>query len=319
MCLARQAGLTQEMLMSNRFNFVRSFIAVILGMALLVAGCDAGNSGSSPADGQANPGAVAEAARNAANAAADASENASTSPQQAVISERLPYGEVDDQLVYGHFVFPADMIEPLPAVIVIHEWWGLNDSVRAQADRLAAEGYIVLAIDLYGGEIATSVGAARQYMLRVIENPEIAQENIQKAYEFVSEVAGAPQTGSMGWGFGGGWSLKTALLFPDELDAVVIYYGQVTTDAEELRLLNVPILAHFGGSDKSISVGSVRNFEDSLERLRKNYDIRVYPGAEQSFADPMGGTYNAKAAEQAWTSTLEFLGRNLSYSSAVSE
>ena len=303
--------------MLNRFDFGRSLIAVILGMLLLVSGCDTGSSGTSSAENQAQLDDVEAAAREQASDSMDASEEARIALQQSIISERLPYGEVGDQLVYGHFVFPADMVEPLPAVIVIHDWWGLNDNLRAMADRLAAEGYIVLAIDLYGGETATTAGGARQYMLNVVEHPETAQENIQKAYDFVSRTAGAPRIGSLGWGLGGGWSLNTALLFPDDLDATVIYYGQASTDEEELRTLNVPIAGHFGGSDASISVASVRNFEDALERLRKDHEIHVYPGAEQGFADRAGDAYNAKAAEDAWEKTLEFLGRNLLVSPEV--
>jgi carboxymethylenebutenolidase len=187
------------------------------------------------------------------------------------------------------------------------------------ADRLAAEGYIVLAVDLYGGETATSPGGARQHMLGVVENPEKAQENIRKAYEFLNDVAGAPSVGSLGWCFGGGWSLNTALLFPDDLDAAVIYYGQVTSDEEELRSLNVPILGLFGGADTGISVASVRGFEAALEHLRKDYEIHIYPGAEHAFANPTGDAYNAEAAQDSWEKTLAFLGRNLTASDEADE
>ena len=296
--------------MLNRFNFAGSIVVVILGVVLSLTGCDTSGSGASSAP---DPTAAVDNPATAEHQAA-ASEAVQTAPQQAVISERLPYGEVDDKLVYGHFVFPADMIDPLPAVIVIHDWWGLNDSVRSLADRLAAEGFIVLAIDLFSGKTATSVGAANQHMLGVVENPEIAQENIRKAYEFVSGVAAAPQVATLGWGFGGSWALNTAVLFPEDLDATIIYYTPVRTDAEELRLINVPILAHFGNSDKGIPMASVRDFEDALERLRKNYDFQIYPGVGQGFADPGVADYNAEAAEKAWQSTLEFLNRNLSAS-----
>jgi carboxymethylenebutenolidase len=250
-------------------------------------------------------------AREHANDTTEASEAAQVEAQHAVISERLPYAEVGDELVYGHFVFPSDMVEPLPAVIVIHEWWGLNDNVKAMADRLAAEGYIVLAVDLYSGQVATTANDARARMIEVVEDRERAVENIQKAYEFVSTVAEAPTIGSLGWCFGGGWSLNTALLFPDELDAAVIYYGQVTSDDEELRPLDVPILGFFGGKDTGIPIDSVKAFEDALERLRKDYEIHIYPDADHAFANPTGNAYDAEAAEDAWQKTLAFLGRNL--------
>ncbi|MCH8865571.1 MAG: dienelactone hydrolase family protein [Proteobacteria bacterium] len=250
-------------------------------------------------------------AREHANDTSNASDGARIAPRYAVISERLPYVEVDNKLVYGYFVFPSDMVEPLPAIIVIHEWWGLNDNVRAMADRLASEGYIVLAVDLYAGKTATNAEVARHMMLSVVENSAAAVHNIRRAYAFVSETAGAPSIGSLGWCFGGGWSLNMAMLFPDDLDATVIYYGQITDDEEKLRPINVPILGLFGADDTGISVQSVRRFEEALERLRKKYEIHIYPGVGHAFANPSGNNYNAEAADDAWMRTLEFFGRNL--------
>jgi carboxymethylenebutenolidase len=290
--------------------FCRGLIAGVLSLTLLVAACDSGSSDSS-AEREAARANVEAMAREHANDTTEASAGAQMAPQRAVVSERLPYAEVDDELVYGHFVFPSDMIEPLPAIVVIHEWWGLNDNVRAMADRLAGEGYIVLAVDLFGGDIANRPEVARQLMLSVVENPKSAAENIRQAYAFVNTTAGAPRIASLGWCFGGGWSLNTALLFPDELDAAVIYYGQVTADEEKLQPIDVPILGLFGAEDRGISVESVQAFEAALERLRKNHEIHIYPGAGHAFANPTGTNYNAKVADDAWKRTLEFLGQNL--------
>ena len=294
--------------MSNRFNFFHSPVFAVVMASCLVAACDKGS--------EVAPAAETNAAREAVEAAepeeaAGANAAPPITPQHAVISERLPYAEVGEELVYGHFVFPADMVEPLPAVIVIHEWWGLNDTVQAMADRLAAEGYIVLAVDLFGGKIATSVAEARKLTIDVVEDRERAEENIRQAYQFVDSVAEAPTVGSLGWGFGGGWSLNTALLFPDDLDAMVIYYGQVTSDDEELRPLDVPILGFFGDKDRATPISSAMEFEDALARLRKNYAVHIYPGAKESFADPTARTYDAEFAEDAWQKTLEFFGENL--------
>jgi carboxymethylenebutenolidase len=233
-------------------------------------------------------------------------------PAREVISETMPYAELGDELVYGYFVAPADMFEPLPAVIMIHEWWGLNDNVRAMADRLAAEGYIVLAVDLYGGKVAKNAAEARQFMLSVVEDPESANANIRSAYEFVSATAGAPKVGSLGWCFGGGWSLNTAMLFPEDLDAAVIYYGQVTDDEEKLSPVNSPILGLFAARDTGIRVAAVRAFQGALERLRKDYEIHVYPDVGHAFANPTGENYNEAAANDAWRRTLAFLDRYLS-------
>ena len=148
-------------------------------------------------------------------------------------------------------------------------------------------------------------------MLKVVENPEQARGNIRQAYEFVSGTAGAPRVGSLGWDFGGGWSLNTAMLFPDDLDAAVIVYGQVTSDAEALRPLDVPLLGLFAANDRSVSPASVREFEQALERLLKNYEIHVYPDVDNSFADPGSNNYNRAAADDAWQRTLDFLNRHL--------
>lgn len=239
------------------------------------------------------------------------SEAASIAAERAVVAETLAYAEVADELRYGHFVIPSDMVDPLPAIIVIHEWWGLNDGVRSVADRLAGLGYIVLAVDLYGGKIAATPADARKMMLDVVENPEDARENIRQAYRFLEETAGAPSIGSLGWCFGGGWSLNTALLFPDELDATVIYYGQVTDDEAKLEPMNVPILGIFGAKDKGIPVASVRRFEHALKNLSKDYEIEIYPGVGHAFANPSGNNYNAEAADKAWQRTVAFLNRHL--------
>jgi len=297
--------------MFKRFDFTRRLLAGVLGLALVAAGCDSGNQGTPAVDDEAVRDNVEAMAREHADDTTDASEGAKIAPQRAVVSDRLAYAEVDDELVYGYFVFPSDMVEPLAAIIVIHEWWGLNDNIRAMADRLAAEGYIVLAVDLYGGKVASSAAEARKLMLSVSEDTELASENIRQAYNFVSSAAGAPRIGSLGWCFGGGWSLNTAMLFPDKLDAAVIYYGQVTSDEELLRPVNVPILGLFGADDTGISVESVRQFEAALERLRKRHEIHIFPGASHAFANPTGNNYNAEVAEDAWEKTLEFLNYNL--------
>ena len=286
-------------------------VAVQLITLCIVAAC--GRTDTDPvADEQAAAVDNVEAmAQEHANDTAEASEAAQVEPERDVTAERLAYAEVDDELVYGHFAFPSDMIEPLPAVIMIHEWWGLNDNIRAMAERLAAEGYIVLAVDLFGGEVATTPGAARELMKHAVETSDSVTSNLEQAYAFVTETAGAPRVASLGWCFGGGWSLNTALLFPKDLDAAVIYYGQVTDNESRLAPLEVPILGLFGSEDRGIKLESVRRFEETLERLGKDYEIRVYDGAGHAFANPSGNNFNAEYAEDAWSRTLEFLDSNL--------
>jgi carboxymethylenebutenolidase len=297
--------------MNTNHTTKRLLASVLVSVLFCLSACDSGTSGSDEADKAAGRANVDAMSQEHANDTPEPSPATDITPRRPVVSERLPYAEVDDELVYGHFVFPADMVDPLPAIIVIHEWWGLNDNVRVMADRLAGEGFIVLAVDLFGGASATTPEQARQQMLRVVENPQPANENMRQAYEFVHSTAGAPRVGSLGWCFGGGWSLNTAMLLPEEIDATVIYYGQVTDDEEKLRPIGSPILGLFGGHDKGITVESVQNFEMALERLRKNFDIHIYPDADHAFANPTGTAYNATAAEDAWQKTVEFLNLHL--------
>ena len=287
-------------------------LALLLASGLLMTACDKETSTDGEADKAAGRDNVEAMSREHAADTTDPSPAAEVEPAQAVISDpRMPYVEVGDQNVYGYFAAPSDVLEPLPAIIVIHEWWGLNDNVRAMADRIAGEGYMVLAVDLYNGKTASSPGEARVMMLEVVEDPERARENIRGAYEFLV-TAGAPRVGSLGWCFGGGWSLNTAQLFPDDLDASVIYYGQVTDDEDKLRPINVPILGLFGAEDAGIPVESVEAFRTALQRLRKEHEIHIYPGAGHAFANPTGKNYNADAATDAWNKTIEFLNRHLS-------
>jgi carboxymethylenebutenolidase len=286
-------------------------LVLMLAGALQLGGCGGDEAAPDAAEVEAGRETVDGMSREHADDSTDPSPAAEIAPAKEVISDpRMPYSEAGDELVYGYFAAPADVFEPLPAVIMIHEWWGLNDNVRAMADRLAAEGYMVLAVDLYQGSTATSPEGARQLMLDVVEDPDAAKANIEDAYRFL-ETAGAPSIASLGWCFGGGWSLAAAQLLPDKLDASVIYYGQVTADEDKLRPVTTPILGLFAAEDTGITVESVEAFRAALERLRKEHEIHIYPGVGHAFANPTGRNYNAEAAEDAWARTLEFLAHHL--------
>jgi carboxymethylenebutenolidase len=284
----------------------------ILAAGLVLAACSGGGeSGTPPADIESARANVDAMAEQHADDTTEPSEAALVEPRRPVVAERLAYAEVGDELVYGHFTFPEDMVDPLPGLIVIHEWWGLNDNVRSMADRLAGEGYIVLAVDLYGGKTAATPGEAQVLMREVVENPEPARENIRRAFEFLQTAGGAPTIGSLGWCFGGGWSLNAAMLLADDLDAAVIYYGHVTDDVEQLQSIEAPILGLFGAADQGIPVDQVQRFESALNGLGKDHTIHIYPGAGHAFANPTGANYDRAAAEDAWQKTLEFLAQNL--------
>jgi carboxymethylenebutenolidase len=240
---------------------------------------------------------------------------ATAQPAQEVTGEEVVYGQVGGKPVRGYLAKPASSKTsakgPLPGLIVIHEWWGLNDNIRSMAKRLAGEGYTALAVDLYGGQTADTPDKAKELMGAVLKDLAPGAENVKQAYSFLETHEKAPKIGVIGWCFGGGWSLQTALLLPDKIDATVIYYGHLETDKAKLAPLKMPILGFFGGQDQSIPVSSVRDFEKTLKDLGKSVEIHVYDDASHAFANPSGGSYNAKAAEDSWKRTTAFLKKNL--------
>ena len=226
-----------------------------------------------------------------------------------VTTESVDYADLDGTTISGHLALPADS-EPTAGIIVIHEWWGLNDNVRAMAERLAGEGYAALAVDLYEGEVASDREGAMTLMRGAAENSDRLVDNLRQAHAFLA-ARGATSIGVIGWCFGGGWSLQTGLALGDDIDATVIYYGRLETEADALAPLTSPVLGIFGAEDRGIPVDGVRKFEAALAELGKPASIHVYEGADHAFANPSGTKYNAEAAEDAWSKTLAFFGEHL--------
>ncbi|KAB2958357.1 MAG: dienelactone hydrolase family protein, partial [Thermoanaerobaculia bacterium] len=198
----------------------------------------------------------------------------------------------------------------LPALIVIQEWWGLNDQIRAINRRLAGEGYLALAVDLYAGKVAESPDAAMAAMQAAMKDPARLADNLRQAREFL-KAKGAGRIGVVGWCFGGGWSLQTALDLGEGIDAAVVYYGRTVADPAELAKLRAPLLGLFGGRDEGIPIAGVRAMEAELARLGKDATIVVYEDADHAFANPSGTKYQAAAAEDAWRRTTAFFARHL--------
>ena len=227
-------------------------------------------------------------------------------PSREVESREVVYASTSGREVTGYVSRPADVEGSLPAVLVIHEWWGLNDNIRAMTRRLAAEGFMAFAVDLYGGRSADTPEQARALMEGVNEDPEAARVNLRQAYDWLREH-GAPSVASLGWCFGGGWSLQTALMLEERIDGAVIYYGFVETAPELLSSLEAPVLAFFGGQDQGIPVDRVTAFEMALEQLGKEAEVIVYPDAGHAFANPSGRNWQPGAADDAWKRTIVFL------------
>lgn len=228
---------------------------------------------------------------------------ATLEPKQAVKGEEVTYTSLDGKPIQGYLARPtAQYFAPLPAILVIHEWWGLNDNVKAMTRRLAGEGYVALAVDLYEGKVATNPDEAKALMEDSLTKLRRQVDNLQGGYNYLGESFKAPKIGVIGWCYGGGWSLEAGLNVPG-LDAVVMYYGRVVTDPAELKDLEAPLLGLFGENDKSLPTADVKAFEAKLKELGKEATIVIYPGADHAFANPSGGNYNPEAAADAWQRT----------------
>lgn len=215
-----------------------------------------------------------------------------------------------DETVQGLLYTPPGK-GPFPAIIVIHEWWGLNDWVKDQASKLSDQGYMTLAIDLYRGKVATTPDMAHEIMRGVPEDR--ARRDLQAAFEFLQAQPNVKKDriGAIGWCMGGGYSLDVALDEPT-LAADVINYGHLATDPAALKKINAPILGLFGGQDQGIPPGDVRKFEAAMKQVGKKIDIKIYDDAGHGFENPNNKDgYRAADAADAWKRTVGFLEDNL--------
>ena len=231
--------------------------------------------------------------------------------QDSVTAETVTYATVGDNEITGYLAKPAEAEGDLPGIIVIHEWWGLNDNIRMMARKLAAEGYTALAVDLYNGKVAETSDQARQIMSEAMKNEDAAVSNLKQAHAYLVDQYNAPRTGVIGWCFGGGWSLQTALALPGEVDATVIYYGRLETDPGTLEKLQMPVLGIFGSEDRGIPPSTVNEFEAALNEAGVENSIHIFEGANHAFANPSGSRYMKEAAEDAWKKTVAFFEENL--------
>ena len=211
--------------------------------------------------------------------------------------------------------FSANNNNTLPAVVMIHEWWGLNDNIKNMAENLAKEGYVVLAVDLYNGQVANTTESAQNLVSKVRENPSESINNLQHAVRYLAslENVNSSKIASLGWCFGGGQSLQLALNTEPEypLAATIIYYGNLVSDQESISKIKWPVLGIFGDQDKSISVESVKQFEEALNKNGITNEIYIYKGVGHAFANPSGDNYAPQETQDAWEKTVSFLKKYL--------
>ena len=195
-----------------------------------------------------------------------------------------------------------------PAVVMIHEWWGLNEHIKESARVLARYGYVVLAVDLFNGQVTTDSERAMK-LVGALKQPE-ATKNMLAALAYLRAEFGSEKIASLGWCFGGGQSLLLALS-DEKLDGTIIYYGSVEIDKKMLAKITWPVLGIFGDQDVVVPVEKVREFEIALQALHVENEIYIYPGVGHAFANPSNPQHAPAETKDACEKTMAFLNRNL--------
>src|SRR5215204_7527749 len=202
----------------------------------------------------------------------------------------------------------------LPAIVMIHENKGLNENIKSMANLLAKEGYVVLAVDLFNGEVTTDQKRASELTQSIRDNPDASINNLKGAVKYLSflQNVNPEKIASLGWCFGGQQSLQLALNSEDHpLAATVIYYGRLVTEPETLSQINWPVLGIFGDQDESIPVPTVEQFEQALTKNGITNEIYIYKGVGHAFANPSGENYAPNETQGAWHKTVSFLNKYL--------
>ena len=198
-----------------------------------------------------------------------------------------------------------------PALVVVHEWWWLTDWVKEQTKRLADQGYVALAVDLYRGQIATDPEAAHELMRGLPQDRAVSDLKAAFAYLATRKDVDRDHIGSIGWCMGGGFSLQLAIHEP-RLAACVVNYGALPTDPNDIQQIYAPVLGSFGADDRGITPADVRAFEKTMKGMNRRIDVKIYDGAGHAFENSTNTAgYRPEAAADAWARTLAFLSKTM--------
>jgi carboxymethylenebutenolidase len=174
---------------------------------------------------------------------------------------------------------------PHPALVVIHEWWGLNDWIKQEAAGYAAKGYVALAVDLYRGKVADNPETAHELMRGLPQDQGVRDLTAAVSYLQSRKDVKRDRVGAVGWCMGGGYALQLAIAAP-ALKAVAINYGALATDKTALEKIQAAVLGNFGGKDQGIPPEAVHAFESSMKSLGKPVDAKIYPESGHAFENP---------------------------------
>lgn len=233
-----------------------------------------------------------------------------TSPGSTELAN-ISYTDADGNELHGYLAVP-DTPGPHPGVLMIHEWWGMNESITIMADALAEEGYVVLAADGYRGQVTDQV--PRALWLRLTTPEEQVFSDLDRSLEYLRNLdnVDAERVASMGFCFGGGHSLQLGLRQSENLALTMIYYGSLVTDPDLLRPLteSQPVLGVFAEQDQQIFVDEVLEFEAALNSLNIDNQITIYPDVGHGFVTEENFNQPGIAGD-AWQEAIDFLAENL--------
>jgi carboxymethylenebutenolidase len=198
-----------------------------------------------------------------------------------------------------------------PAIIVIHDWWGLTDWVKEQTDKLADQGFVALAVDLYDGKVAANATEAGELSRALPDDRAVLDLMGAIVYLATRNDVARDRIGAVGWAMGGSYAIQLAMHVP-RLGACVVNYGVLPTDPNDLQNIGAPVLGNFGADDHGVTPTDVQAFEKTMKTLSRRVDVKIYDGAGHSFENSSNkDAYRPEAAEDAWNRTIAFLTKAL--------
>ncbi len=198
-----------------------------------------------------------------------------------------------------------------PALIVIHEWWGLTPWMKQNAENFAKRGYVALAIDLFRGKVTNDPKEAMELVKALPKERAITDLKSAYAYLLKMNEVDTKRIGSIGWCFGGGYSFQAALNLPN-LKTCVVNYGSLSSDENLIRNIHCPVQCNFGDEDKAIPPSEVRAFDAAAKKVGLNVTVNFFPGVGHAFMNPGNKTgYKKNIADEAWKDIYAFLDKTL--------
>jgi carboxymethylenebutenolidase len=229
------------------------------------------------------------------------------------MGKTVTFNRPDGKSVNGYLAEPAGGAKA-PAMVVIQEWWGLNDQIRGVADKLAKAGYRALVPDLYRGKVAVDAKEAN-HLMTGLNFGDAAGQDIRGAVQYLKKT-GSPKVGVTGFCMGGALTVLSAVNVP-EIDAGVIWYGYPPLEYVDASKIKAPLLGHWATQDQAFAIGGVDELEKKLRAANVKYEFHRY-NCKHAFANETADEkkldmlkYDPKAADQAWKRTMDFLAKNL--------